>query len=203
MKLKVCGMQETENIAALASLQPDYMGFIFWEPSKRYCTTVPTDIPKHIKKVGVFVDETTKQIKEKVKLFGLDAVQLHGVESPRQCAALLNLCKVIKAFRIGPDFDFKTLTPYQDHCTYFLFDTQGPLPGGNGTAFDWKLLAGYNLDTPFFLSGGIGLGHVEAIAEIRRRNLPIHALDINSQFESKPGVKKIEKIEKFKQLVQL
>ena len=203
MKLKVCGMQETENIAALASLQPDYMGFIFWGPSKRYCTTVPTDIPKHIKKVGVFVDETTKQIKEKVKLFGLDAVQLHGDESPRQCAALLNLCEVIKAFRIGPDFDFKTLTPYQDHCTYFLFDTQGPLPGGNGTAFDWKLLAGYTLDTPFFLSGGIGLGHVEAIAEIRKRNLPIHALDINSQFESKPGVKKIEKIEKFKQLVQL
>ena len=203
MKLKVCGMQETENIAALASLQPDYMGFIFWEPSKRYCTTIPTDIPKHIKKVGVFVDETTKQIKEKVKLFGLDAVQLHGDESPRQCAALLNLCEVIKAFRIGPDFDFKTLTPYQDHCTYFLFDTQGPLPGGNGTAFDWKLLAGYTLDTPFFLSGGIGLGHVEAIAEIRKRNLPIHALDINSQFESKPGVKKIEKIEKFKQLVQL
>jgi|TARA_A100001234_G_scaffold10314_1_gene8438 phosphoribosylanthranilate isomerase len=203
MKLKVCGMQETENIAALASLQPDYMGFIFWEPSKRYCTTVPTDIPKHIKKIGVFVDETTKQIKEKVKLFGLDAVQLHGDESPRQCAALLNLCEVIKAFRIGPDFDFKTLTPYQDHCTYFLFDTQGPLPGGNGTAFDWKLLAGYTLDTPFFLSGGIGLGHVEAIAEIRKRNLPIHALDINSQFESKPGVKKIEKIEKFKQLVQL
>ena len=203
MKLKVCGMQETENIAALASLQPDYMGFIFWEPSKRYCTTVPTDIPKHIKKVGVFVDETTKQIKEKVKLFGLDTVQLHGDESPRQCAALLNLCEVIKVFRIGPDFDFKTLTPYQDHCTYFLFDTQGPLPGGNGTAFDWKLLAGYTLDTPFFLSGGIGLGHVEAIAEIRKRNLPIHALDINSQFESKPGVKKIEKIEKFKQLVQL
>ena len=203
MKLKVCGMQETENIAALASLQPDYMGFIFWEPSKRYCTTVPTDIPKHIKKVGVFVDETTKQIKEKVKLFGLDAVQLHGDEIPRQCAALLNLCEVIKAFRIGPDFDFKTLTPYQDHCTYFLFDTQGPLPGGNGTAFDWKLLAGYTLDTPFFLSGGIGLGHVEAIAEIRKRNLPIHALDINSLFESKPGVKKIEKIEKFKQLAQL
>lgn len=203
MKLKVCGMQETENIAALASLQPDYMGFIFWEPSKRYCTTVPTDIAKHIKKVGVFVDETTKQIKEKVKLFGLDAIQLHGDESPRQCAALLNLCEVIKAFRIGPDFDFKTLNPYQDHCTYFLFDTQGPLPGGNGTAFDWKLLAGYTLDTPFFLSGGIGLGHVEAIAEIRKRNLPIHALDINSQFESKPGVKKIEKIEKFKQLVQL
>ena len=82
MKLKVCGMQETENIAALASLQPDYMGFIFWEPSKRYCTTVPTDIPKHIKKVGVFVNETTEQIKDKIKAFELDAVQLHGEESP-------------------------------------------------------------------------------------------------------------------------
>ena len=136
-------------------------------------------------------------------LFGLDAVQLHGDESPRQCAALLNLCEVIKAFRIGPDFDFKQLAPYQDHCNYFLFDTQAPLPGGNGTHFDWELLMGYSLDTPFFLSGGIGLGHVDAIAEIRKRNLPIYALDINSQFESEPGVKKIEEIKEFKQRVQL
>jgi phosphoribosylanthranilate isomerase len=203
MKLKVCGMRETKNITALASLQPDYMGFIFWEPSKRYCATIPSDIPKAIKKVGVFVDETTEQIKAKVKLFGLDAVQLHGDESPKQCAALLGLCEVIKAFRIDPDFDFKQLAPYQYHCTYFLFDTQGPLPGGNGTAFDWELLMGYALDTPFFLSGGIGLGHVDAIAEIRKRNLPIYALDVNSQFESEPGVKKIEEINEFKQRVQL
>ena len=203
MKLKVCGMRETKNITALASLQPDYMGFIFWEPSKRYCATIPSDIPKAIKKVGVFVNETTEQIKRKVKLFGLDAVQLHGDESPKQCAALLGLGEVIKAFRIGPDFDFNILAPYQDHCTYFLFDTQGPLPGGNGTAFDWELLMGYSLDTPFFLSGGIGLGHVDAIAEIRKRNLPIYALDINSQFESEPGVKKIEEIKEFKQRVQL
>ena len=203
MKLKVCGMRETKNITALASLKPDYIGFIFWEPSKRYCATIPSDIPKIIKKVGVFIDETTVKIKAKVKLFGLDAVQLHGDESPKQCAALLGLCEVIKAFRIGTDFDFKQLTLYQDHCTYFLFDTQGPLPGGNGTAFDWELLMGYSLDTPFFLSGGIGLGHVDAIAEIRKRYLPIYALDINSQFESEPGVKKIEEIKEFKQRVQL
>ena len=203
MKLKVCGMRETKNIMALASLQPDYMGFIFWEPSKRYCETIPSDIPKAIKKVGVFVDETTEQVKAKIKLFGLDAVQLHGDESPKQCAALLGLCEVIKAFRVGPDFDFKQLTPYRDHCTYFLFDTHGPLPGGNGTAFNWELLMGYSFDTPFFLSGGIGLGHVDAIAEIRKRNLPIYALDVNSQFESEPGVKKIEEIKEFKQRVQL
>jgi phosphoribosylanthranilate isomerase len=203
MKLKVCGMRDSNNIVALASLQPDYMGFIFWEPSKRYCATIPSDIPNPIKKVGVFVDETTELIKAKVKLYGLDAVQLHGDESPSQCAALLSLCEVIKAFRIGPDFDFNILAPYRDHCNYFLFDTQGPLPGGNGTAFDWKILMGYSLDTPFFLSGGIGLGHVDAIAEIRKRNLPIYALDINSLFESEPGVKKIEEIRDFKKRVQL
>ena len=203
MKLKVCGMRETKNIKALASLKPDYMGFIFWETSKRYCATIPSDIPKAIKKVGVFVDETTEQIKAKVKLFGLDAVQLHGDESTKQCAALLNLCEVIKAFRISPDFDFKQLAPYQDHCTYFLFDTKGPLPGGNGIGFDWELLMGYSLHTPFFLSGGIGLGHVDAIAEIRKRNLPIYALDVNSQFECEPGVKKIEEIKEFKQRLQL
>ena len=64
MKLKVCGMRETKNIKALASLQPDYMGFIFWEPSKRYCTTVPSDIPKTIKKVGVFVDEDGNRLRQ-------------------------------------------------------------------------------------------------------------------------------------------
>ena len=82
MKIKVCGMREKDNIAGLVSLQPDYMGFIFWEPSKRYCTDITKDIPKHIKKVGVFVDETTEEIISKIETFGLDVIQLHGKESP-------------------------------------------------------------------------------------------------------------------------
>ncbi|MGB1941852.1 MAG: phosphoribosylanthranilate isomerase, partial [Flavobacteriaceae bacterium] len=112
-------------------------------------------------------------------------------------------CEVIKAFNVGTHFDFTTVNPYQGHCTYFLFDTQGPLPGGNGTAFDWVLLKNYNLNTPFFLSGGIGLGHMKAIAEIRKLNLPIHALDINSKFESEPGVKRLDDIKTFKKQLQL
>ena len=99
MKIKVCGMREKDNIAGLVSLQPDYMGFIFWEPSKRYCTNIPKDIPKHIKKVGVFVDETTEEIICKIETFGLDVIQLHGKESPEQCAALQPYCEVIKAFQ--------------------------------------------------------------------------------------------------------
>ena len=203
MKLKVCGMREKDNIAGLVSLQPDYMGFIFWEPSKRYCTDIPKDIPKHIKKVGVFVDETTEEIISKIETFGLDVIQLHGKESPEQCAALQPSCEVIKAFSGGPQFNFTTGSPFQGHCTYFLFDTQGRLPGGNGTAFDWAMLKNYNLNTPFFLSGGIGLGHMKAIAEIRKLNLPIHALDINSKFESEPGVKRLDDIKTFKKQLQL
>lgn len=203
MKIKVCGMREKDNIAGLVSLQPDYMGFIFWEPSKRYCTDIPKDIPKHIKKVGVFVDETTEEIISKIETFGLDFIQLHGKESPEQCAALKLYCEVIKAFSVGSHFDFTTVSPYQGHCTYFLFDTKGRLPGGNGTAFDWAMLKNYNLNTPFFLSGGIGLGHMKAIAEIRKLNLSIHALDINSKFESEPGVKRLDDIKTFKKQLQL
>ena len=196
-------MREKDNITALVSLQPDYMGFIFWELSKRYCKDIPKDIPKHIKKVGVFVDETKEEIISKIETFGLDVIQLHGEESPQQCAALLPHCEVMKAFSVGPHFDFKTVGPYQGHCTYFLFDTLGPLPGGNGKAFDWALLKNYKLNTPFFLSGGIGLGHVNAITEIRKLNLPIHALDINSKFEIEPGLKSLDDIKTFKKQLQL
>lgn len=203
MKLKVCGMREKDNISALVGLQPDYIGFIFWKRSLRYCTDIPKDIPKDIKKVGVFVNETTEKIKSKVEAFELDFVQLHGEESPEQCLALQPHCEVIKAFRIGPHFDFKTTKPYHDHCAYFLFDTEGPLPGGNGSVFDWEQLKNYNQKTPFFLSGGIGLGHIGAITEIRKLNLPIHALDINSKFESKPGLKKMNDIKTFKNQLNL
>ena len=196
-------MREKDNISALVSLQPDYIGFIFWEPSKRYCSDIPKDIPKDIKKVGVFVNETTENIKAKVETFKLDFVQLHGEESSEQCHALQPHCQVIKAFRIGPHFDFNTTNSYHGHCTYFLFDTYGSLPGGNGRVFDWEQLKNYNQKTPFFLSGGIGLGHIGAIAEIRKLNLPIHALDINSKFESKPGVKKMNDIETFKKQLML
>ena len=86
---------------------------------------------------------------------------------------------------------------------YFLFDTQGPLPGGNGTTFDWQILEKYTLNHPFFLSGGIGLESVEKIAEIRRSSLPIHALDINSKFEVAPGLKDMNEIELFKEKLAL
>lgn len=203
MKLKVCGMREAQNIEALKDLKPDYMGFIFWEPSKRYCHKVPKNIPNHIQKVGVFVDASLDEIQRVISLNDLQAVQLHGNETPALCESLFMKTQVIKAFQIGPDFDFSSLIDYKKHCHYFLFDTQGPLPGGNGTTFDWSMLKNYTLDHPFFLSGGIGLNSIEKIAEIRRVGLPIHALDINSKFEMVPGLKNIDDIKLFKEKLAL
>ena len=203
MNLKVCGMREAQNIKALSDLKPDYMGFIFWKPSKRYCHEVPKNIPDHIQKVGVFVDASLEEIRTTISSNNLQAVQLHGKETPELCQSLFTHTQVIKAFRIGPDFDFTQLKKYKSHCHYFLFDTQGPLPGGNGTAFDWRMLKKYKLDHPFFLSGGIGLESVEKIAEIRRSGLPIHALDINSKFEIAPGLKNTTEIKLFKEKLAL
>ena len=203
MKLKVCGMREVQNIGDLSALSPDYMGFIFWKPSKRYCSHVPKNIPSHIQKVGVFVDATLEEIQSAILSHDLQAVQLHGAETPEFCRSLFGQIQVIKAFRVGTDFDFSNLIDYQAHCHYFLFDTQGPLPGGNGTTFDWQILEKYTLNHPFFLSGGIGLESVEKIAEIRRSSLPIHALDINSKFEVAPGLKDMNEIELFKEKLAL
>lgn len=199
MKLKVCGMREAHNIEELAKLQPDYMGFIFWEPSKRFCSSVPTHLAENIQKVGVFVDASIQKIKEKIATFDLQAVQLHGNESPFECEQLHEHATVIKAFRVDTNFDFELLEDYVPFCDYFLFDTQGPLPGGNGTLFDWNILRNYPFEKPFFLSGGISLKSIDKIVDICQTNLPIHALDINSKFEDAPGLKNIIEIQRFKE----
>ncbi|MEN1786019.1 MAG: phosphoribosylanthranilate isomerase, partial [Bacteroidota bacterium] len=158
MKLKVCGMNH--NTEAVAALLPDYLGFIFWTPSSRAFTGTMPVLPKTIKKVGVFVDAPLETVQEKVQQYGLDAVQLHGQESPEYCQALLHNLKgygnpeLIKVFSIkGNDFDFSTLSAYETVCDYYLFDTKGALPGGNGYTFDWTILEEYPSTKPYFLSG--------------------------------------------------
>lgn len=199
MKIKVCGMRSPENIAALSALQPDYMGFIFWEPSKRFVGEATPILPPSIKKTGVFVDASVDHITKQVALHQLQALQLHGSESPEFCQKLQFLgVEIIKAFAVDASFDFSQLEAYESVCDYYLFDTKGPLPGGNGSRFDWSVLRDYPSAKPFFLSGGIGPGDTEAIASIISLNLPIYAVDINSQFESQPGLKNIEIIKQFK-----
>ena len=199
MKLKVCGMRSPDNIMALSQLAPDYMGFIFWERSRRFVKKSTPHLPNSIKKTGVFVDASLSYIKEIAIQHQLQALQLHGDESPDFCQKLkVTELEIIKAFTVGSDFDFSVLENYESVCDYFLFDTKGELPGGNGSRFDWSLLRDYPDTKPFFLSGGIGPGDQKAIASIINLNLPLYAIDINSKFEIEPGLKNIEVINQFK-----
>ena len=183
MKLKVCGIRD--NPEMVATVSPDYLGFIFWEPSPRYISKPPKNVPQEIEKVGVFVDTPVADILERVKSFRLTFLQLHGSESPEFCTKLRNELRglsaengkkisLIKVFAVKDDFDFSRLEPYEEVCDYYLFDTKGKLPGGNGYAFDWKLLANYPSSKPYFLSGGIGLDQVPLLIQFMESQESVH-----------------------------
>ncbi len=199
MKLKICGMKYEDNIKDVAELQPDYMGFIFYDKSKRNFVGQLPILPRNIKKVGVFVDALLGEVLDKIEEYDLQAVQLHGEESPEYCHELQKV-EVIKVFSVGRTFDFRILKPYEDVCDYFLFDTAGKERGGNGIVFDWNVLRNYSSDKPFFLSGGIGLDEIENIKKFKKSDLSRHCfcLDLNSKFEEVPGLKNVEKIKYFK-----
>ena len=199
MRLKVCGMRELENISALSELVPNYIGFIFWSESSRFVDKKTPPLDKKIIKTGVFVDATFDYILTKIKDHQLDAVQLHGQESCSYCKVIKDYgLEVIKSFSIKNTFDFNTLEDYENSCDYYLFDTKGKLPGGNGFTFDWKILNEYPSQKPFFLSGGIGVDNLNEIKKLVKTKLPIHAIDVNSKFETAPGNKNIELLKKFK-----
>ena len=186
--LKICGMKNPQNILEVSQLLPDYLGFIFYEKSSRYFEGTIPELPKSIKKVGVFVDENEENIIKKIEKYDLNLLQLHGKESPELCAKLQKLVPVIKVFSVDDDFNFQELDKYETACDYFLFDTKGKLHGGNGVTFNWEILKNYKSSKPLFLSGGIGL---EEIDKIKKLDLPIFAIDINSKFEIEPGLKNI------------
>lgn len=201
MKLKVCGMKYADNIAEVAKLSPDYMGFIFYSKSKRFVGddfTMP-EIPASIKKVGVFVNESIENIEEKINKYKLDYVQLHGDESPEFCERISKSVKVIKAFGVDESFDFISLNKYENSCEYFLFDTKAAAYGGSGTSFDKSVLKKYHLSVPFFVSGGIGM---EEIQNLRYQISNLYAVDVNSKFETEPGLKDINKLKIFTAKVQ-
>ena len=195
VRIKICGMKFPENILKVGALLPDFMGFIFWEKSSRYFDGEIPRLPKYIKKVGVFVDESIENIQSKIEKYNLDCIQLHGTESVEFCQKLKEIpIEIIKVFSIKDNFDFEILREFESVCDYFLFDTKGELPGGNGATFDWNLLKKYPSNKPFFLSGGIG---IEEIKLLKIMNLPVYGIDVNSKFETEPGLKNIELLKSF------
>ena len=201
MIIKVCGMREAENIREVEALGIDMMGFIFWPKSKRYVSQRPDYLPKRVKRVGVFVDEDPGLVKRIAHDYGLDYIQLHGSESPAYIFQLRGL-HVIKAFNISTAEDLLQTQPYEGLVDYFLFDTKGKSVGGNGKKFDWSVLEAYNGSTPFLLSGGIGPDDAPALrtffsAGSGSATAKCIGIDLNSRFETAPGLKDIDALRRF------
>ena len=216
MNIKVCGITEMKQVNQLDGLDIDFVGFIFHKESPRYIgdKISKSDLRKSdldLKKVGVFVNPEMIDVLDAIDDYKLDVVQLHGDESPEMCEDLSSEVEVIKAFRISGNENIdKLIAAYDAVCDYYLFDTKAyssPLGGGwegafggSGVQFDWDVLKKAKIEKPFFLSGGIG---VEDAVKVRGFSHPdFFGVDINSKFETAPGVKDMGAILKFMQALK-
>ncbi len=197
MKVKVCGLINPENVTELNSLKIDFIGLNFYKPSSRFLDESNLAYFKHYKetkKVGVFVNENIDKLLITAEKFALDYIQLHGNESPSYTDTVSNHFKTIKVFSILEEKDFESSSAYKN-CDYFLFDTKTKNHGGSGKKFSWELLSNYKGETPFLLAGGIKPNDTSAIKSIKHPKFA--GIDINSGFETKPGIKDINAIESF------
>ncbi|MBO4849816.1 MAG: phosphoribosylanthranilate isomerase [Prevotella sp.] len=227
MIVKVCGMRVADNIREVSALGIDWLGLVFWPESPRCVnqlrarggfypdySPLATKISEvgglpalaakenNPKRVGVFVDDMPQNIVTRVYNFYLDMVQLHGEESPVMIENLkrtldpdIRPVKVIKAIAMETEADFDKCQQYEGLVDYFLFHNKCKEMGGSGKQFDWGLLQAYKGKTPFLISGGIGIEDVERIKAIQH---PLFVgVDINSKFETEPGVKDVEAVKTF------
>jgi phosphoribosylanthranilate isomerase len=176
-KIKICGLIYPDNARDVGKLSPDLVGFIFYKKSARFVGKTPghdlfDQLPENIMKVGVFVNENPSRIAELMNTYRLDYCQLHGNESVDDCQALREKgFSIIKAFSVDDDFDFSITKVYKKSCDYFLFDTKGKDFGGNGLVFNWSVLNRYHDDTPFFLSGGLGVENIDSALDFSHSQL--------------------------------
>lgn len=200
LKLKVCGMKDPDNIADLTKLNPDFMGFIFYEKSPRYAGGLDPKIvralPEDLKKVGVFVNASEESILAKAEAYNLDYVQLHGDENPAFAKKLQNHgLKVIKVFRIADTLP-PDMADFAQSADLFLFDTDTKAYGGSGRKFNWELLRQSEIPRPYLLSGGIGPDDVKDVLLL---DLPgMIGIDVNSRFETAPGMKNLDTIKEIR-----
>lgn len=208
MNIKVCGITEMKQLQQLDGLDIDFAGLIFYKESPRYIgekisKTELKNTDFDLKKVGVFVNPEMIDVLDAIDDYGLDAVQLHGDETPEMCEDLSSEVEVIKAFRVsdGVDID-KLVAPYDAVCDYYLFDTGGLKEsfGGTGKQFDWTILTKAKIEKPFFLSGGIGPDDAPKVKAFKHPDF--FGVDINSLFEKEPGVKDMAKVLHFRQAMK-
>lgn len=200
MKIKVCGMRDAENIRDVGALHPDYMGFIFYARSPRCCLGIDSEIirnlPKEIEPVMVTVDMNEDEILSVAERYGFKTVQLHGNETPEMCRRLKNRgFKVIKAMGMQSSESLSAMEEYRGAVDVFLLDTACAAKGGSGKKFDWNILDSYNMEEEFWLSGGIGPDDADAIRKVKHARFA--GIDLNSRFETSPGIKDVALLSNF------
>ena len=193
-----------EQVEALPEIGATFAGFIFYPKSPRYVfrhlTSAQIKKINTINKVGVFVNASVEEVLLMVDECRLHMVQLHGDESPKYCERIADYVSVVKAFRLSDNDSIEwMIRPYMDVCDMFMFDTMGAGYGGTGKKFDWNILKGSSIGKPFFLSGGIQPEDTDALKDFQHDPVSkaMFAIDINSRFETSPGVKDLKKVQEF------
>ena len=194
--VKICGIRRSEDAFLAENLGASAIGFAFYHKSERYIE--PADARKisdrlgpFIARIGVFVDEDPVTIRRIAESVPLTAVQLHGSETPDYCSRF-RWTPVIKAFRVGADFDASELGRYS--ASAYLFDTLSrDAYGGTGQPFDWRLTRDSHLYWRIILAGGLSPENIrDAIETVRP-----WAVDVSSGVEARPGVKDHDKMQRF------
>lgn len=198
--IKICGMRDADNVHHVAALTPMLMGFIFYEKSPRNALGIDPNIvkslPSFVNPVGVFVNASITEIQNTTSKYGINIVQLHGMESPEFCAELRSQgLTVIKSIPVDDDINWDDYAPYQQCVDMFICDTRCESEGGSGRKFNWEVMQKYPLGIPYLLSGGIGPDDVDNIIDAMLPDM--RGIDINSRFETEPGVKDLRKLIKF------
>jgi phosphoribosylanthranilate isomerase len=202
---KICGLSTEEAVTVASAGAAAYLGFVFYPPSPRAITPqraarLCAAIPPGIARVGLFVNADDRLIDAALTAAPIDILQFHGSESPERVAAAKRRfgCPVMKVVAIAGIEDVIGAAHYEDVADLLLFDAKPPrrpdaLPGGNGLAFDWALIAGRSWRVPWMLSGGLT---AELLPEAVRIS-GAAAVDVSSGVESRPGVKDLAKIRAF------
>lgn len=204
VSVKVCGLTSDEGLAAAVDAGARYVGFVFFPKSPRHVSpaqaaALAVQVPMGVAKVGLFVNPDDATLTATLEQVPLDMIQLHGGESPARVAEVRALTglPVIKAVGISGPADLDQLWDYGLVADMLLIDAKPPqdaaLPGGNGLAFDWRLLAGRQILKPWLLAGGLTPENVHEAIRLTRAQ----GVDVSSGVESAPGVKDPDRIRRF------
>ena len=204
LDIKICGLKTDAAMAAALAGGASHVGFIFFAKSPRYVEPAEAGRLRQAaigkaKAVAVTVDADDAFLDEIVEKMRPDMLQLHGAETPARVAEVKARygLPVMKVFSVSEAADLERIKPFVGIADRFMFDAKPPkgsqLPGGNGVAFDWRILAGLDAGLDYMLSGGLNAANIGDA--LRSANPP--AIDISSGVESAPGVKDPALIEQF------